>query len=126
MYSTLKMIHVGFAILSIAGFTLRGFWMLRQSPILDTLIIRIAPHVVDTAFLVSGIWLVVLLQLHVTEQNWLIAKLVALILYIVFGAIALRRGRTLQVRTAAFTAALVTYLYIVGVALHKSAASWLA
>jgi uncharacterized membrane protein SirB2 len=120
------MIHVGFAILSIAGFTLRGFWMLRQSPILDTLIIRIAPHVVDTAFLVSGIWLVVLLQLHVTEQNWLIAKLVALILYIVFGAIALRRGRTLQVRTAAFTAALVTYLYIVGVALHKSAASWLA
>lgn len=126
MYSTLKMIHVGFAVLSIAGFTLRGFWMFRKSPILDAVIIRIAPHVVDTAFLISGIWLVVLLQLNVMEQNWLIAKLVALILYIVLGAIALRRGRTLQIRTAAFTAALVTYLYIVGVALHKSAASWLA
>jgi len=82
--------------------------------------------VVDTAFLISGIWLVVILHLTVREQAWLIAKVVALILYIVFGAIALRRGRTMQIMGAAFVAALLTYLYIAGVALHKSPASWIA
>ncbi len=126
MYLTLKFVHISFAILSIAGFTLRGIWMFRKSTILDLAIVRIAPHVVDTAFLLTGIWLAVLLQLKLTEQSWLIAKFVALFLYIVLGVIALRRGKTMQIRTAAFAAALATYLYIVGVALNKSPASWLA
>jgi uncharacterized membrane protein SirB2 len=126
MYSILKIIHISFAILSIAGFALRGFWMFRESTNLDRTAVRVAPHVIDTVFLITGIWLVVLLQLNLTEQSWLIAKFVALVLYIVLGAIALRRGRTMQIRTAAFTAALMTYLYIVGVALYKSPASWLA
>jgi uncharacterized membrane protein SirB2 len=126
MYLTLKTIHIGFATLSIAGFILRGVWMVRKSGILDRTIVKIAPHVIDTAFLITGIWLVVVLQLNVAQKSWLIAKFIALILYIAFGAIALRRGRTMQIRTAAFIAALSTYLYIVGVALHRSAASWLA
>jgi uncharacterized membrane protein SirB2 len=126
MYLTLKFVHISFAILSIVGFTLRGIWMFRKSTILDLAIVRIAPHVVDTAFLLTGFWLVVLLQLNLTEQSWLIAKFVALFLYIVLGVIALRRGKTMQIRTAAFAAALATYLYIVGVALNKSPASWLA
>lgn len=126
MYSTLKIIHVSFAITSIAGFVLRGVWMFSHSAILDRRIIRVAPHVVDTAFLISGIWLVVILHLTVREQAWLIAKFVALILYIVFGAIALRRGRTMQIRGAAFVAALLAYSYIVGVALYNSPASWIA
>ena len=125
MYSTLKIIHVSFAILSIAGFVLRGVWMFSHSVNLDRRIVRVAPHVVDTAFLISGIWLVVILHLTVREQAWLIAKFIALILYIVFGAIALRRERTMQIRGAAFVAALLTYLYIVGVALYKSPASWM-
>ena len=124
MYLTVKTVHVSFAALSIAGFALRGFWMLRQSTNLDRAIVRIAPHVVDTAFLITGIWLVLLLQLNALQQSWLIAKFMALILYIIFGAIALRRGRTTQIRTAAFAAALTAYLYVVGVALNKSTASW--
>ncbi len=126
MYLTLKYAHISFATLSIAGFVLRGFWMFRQSTNLGRAVVRIAPHVVDTAFLLTGIWLVVLLQLNMKEQSWLVAKFVALILYVVLGAIALRRGRTIQIRTAAFAAALASYLYIVGVALNKSPASWLA
>ena len=125
MYQVLKFVHISLAILSIAGFALRGVWMFRESSKLDRKIVRVVPHVVDTAFLISGIWLVVELQLNVMQQGWLIAKFVGLILYIVFGAIALRRGRTIRIRTAAFVAALTAYLYIVGVALHKSPASWL-
>ncbi len=126
MYSALKIIHVSFAILSIAGFVLRGVWMFGHSAKLQRRIVRVAPHVVDTAFLISGIWLIVILHLVVREQAWLIAKLIALILYIVFGAIALRWGRTMQIRAAAFVAALLAYLYIAGVALSKSPTSWIA
>ncbi len=126
MDSALKIAHVGFAILSIAGFVLRGVWMFGHSANLQRRIVRVAPHVVDTAFLISGIWLVVILHLAVREQAWLIAKLVALILYIVFGAIALRRGRTMQIRAAALVAALLAYFSIVGVALSRSPTSWIA
>ena len=126
VYSALKIIHVSFAILSIAGFVLRGVWMFSHSANVHRRIVRIAPHVVDTAFLISGIWLVVTLHLVVREQAWLVAKLIALILYIVFGAIALRQGRTLQIRAAAFVAALLAYSYIAGVALNRSPMSWIA
>jgi uncharacterized membrane protein SirB2 len=126
MYLTLKTIHISFATLSIAGFVLRGIWMFRNDANLDRSIVRILPHVVDTAFLITGIWMVVILQIKVMQQDWLIAKIVALVLYVLLGAIALRHGRSIQIRTASFIAALTTYLYIVGVALHKSPASWLA
>ncbi|MFQ5983076.1 MAG: SirB2 family protein [Woeseiaceae bacterium] len=125
MYVTLKIIHVSFAIVSIAGFVVRGFWMFGESAKLDRRIVRIAPHVVDTAFLISGIWLIVLLQLNVMQHDWLIAKFLALVAYIVLGAVALRRGKTKRVRSAAFVAALLAYLYILGVALSKSPASWI-
>ena len=98
----------------------------------QTIIVQLADRFVgcflrkSEIFLLTGIWLVVLLQLNVREQSWLVAKFAALILYVVFGAIALRRSKTMQIRTVAFAAALATYLYIVGVALSKSPASWLA
>ena len=126
MYSTLKTVHVSFAIVSIAGFVLRSVWMFTNSANLDRWIVRIAPHIVDTAFPISGVWLVVIFHMPLGDNTWLIAKIVALTFYIVFGTIALRRGRTIQRRAAAFVAALLAYAYIVGVALYKSPVSWIA
>ena len=126
MYSTLKTIHVSFAIVSIAGFILRGVWMFTNSANLGRPIVQIAPHVVDTAFLISGMWLVVILNLPLLDHTWLIAKIIALTFYIVFGTIALRRGTTIQIRAVAFVSALLAYAYIVGVALYKSPVSWIA
>lgn len=126
MYSTLKYLHIGFAIASIAGFVLRGIWMIYRPSELRRPVVRVTPHILDTAFLISGIWLILLLHLQVTQQPWLIAKLVGLVAYVLFGIVALRAGRTLRVRCTAFIAALLTYVYIFGVALSKSPASWLA
>ena len=126
MISTLKLIHVGLAIISVAGFVLRGAWMFGRPEILQRPSVRVAPHVVDTAFLISGIFLVVALRLHVLQTDWLLAKLIALVAYIVFGTVALRRGKTIQIRMVAFAAALIAYAYIVGAALNKSPASWAA
>lgn len=126
MYFALKIIHVGTAILTISGFVLRGFWMMSSSPNLERRIVRIAPHIIDTVFLLSGIGLIWTLRLSVLNQPWLLAKFAALVIYIVLGAVALRRGKTMQIRTTAFVLALATFAYIAGVAISKSMGSWLS
>ena len=126
MYESLKLIHIGTAILTILGFTLRGYWTFTDSPKLQQKVVKIAPHFIDTVFLISGIALIVTLNLPVLSQQWLLTKFVALVLYIVLGTIALGRGKTMRARTTAFILALATFAYIVGVALSKSTASWIA
>ena len=120
----MKNLHMTFAILSIAGFVLRGFWMMRSSPLSEHRLTKIAPHIIDTLFLVTGIAMVVNLQLAVLQNHWLLAKFAGLILYIVLGAIALRRGRTLKIRAIAFTGALLAFAYIVNTAITKSPTPW--
>lgn len=114
------------ATLTICGFILRGFWMLSDSPNLQHPLVRILPHVVDTVFLLAGIGLIVTLHLPVLLPGWLQIKIVALLVYIVLGTIALKRGKTKRIRLTAFVLALLTFAYVVGVALNKSGASWLA
>jgi uncharacterized membrane protein SirB2 len=119
-YALLKAVHVGSAMLSIAGFTARCILMLRESPALNARFVRIAPHVVDTVLLASAIALAWLSGQYPFHQPWLTAKVLALVVYIVLGAVALRRGRPKAVRAAAFAAALATVLYIVSVALTRN------
>jgi uncharacterized membrane protein SirB2 len=126
MYATLKMIHVSTAILTISGFMLRGYWMLTESPRLQLKAVKVLPHIVDTVFLFSGIGLIVVLNLPVLSQNWLLMKFAALVAYVVLGAIALGRGRTMRSRTLALVLSLAVFAYIVGVALGKSTYSWIA
>lgn len=126
MYFTVKTVHICAAILTISGFTLRGFWMLTGSSLLNHRLVRILPHAVDSVFLLSGIALVWILQLPVLSQPWLLAKLLAVVVYILLGMVALRRGRTERSRLVAFALALATFAYITGVALSKSMLSWLA
>jgi uncharacterized membrane protein SirB2 len=126
MYSTLKLIHISAAILTISGFVLRGYWMLSGSPKLQLKLTKILPHILDTMFLASGIALLVTLHLPLLSQAWLMTKIAALLVYIVLGAIALGRGKTLRARTTAFMLALATFAYIYGVAISKSTVSWFA
>lgn len=125
MYWPLKYAHLALALLSVSGFMLRGFWMMSGSARLDHRAVRILPHVVDTLFLLSGIALVVTLSLPVMQSPWLLAKFAGLVLYVVLGSIALRRGPTLAARQIAFVGALSAFAYIVGAAVSKSPASWL-
>lgn len=125
MYWPLKYAHLALALLSLAGFLLRGLWMVRGTALLDHRVVRTVPHVVDTLFLLSGIALVLTLSLPVMQSPWLLAKFAGLVVYVVLGSIALRRGPTLAVRQIAFVGALSAFAYIVGAAVSKSPASWL-
>jgi uncharacterized membrane protein SirB2 len=119
-YLTVKYLHVLFAILSGAFFLARGILMLRQSDVLQQKWIRIAPHVIDTLLLTFAVALAVWSSQYPGQQAWLTAKVMALILYIFLGTIALKRGRSRTVRLAAFIAALATFAYIAAVALTRN------
>jgi len=126
MYLLLKYVHLALAITAISGFIVRGYWMLTESARLSARATRIAPHVIDALFLLTGIAMVYLLSLPVLQTPWLLAKFAGLAAYIVLGAIALRRGPTMQVRLLAFVGALSAFAYIAGAALSKSPLSWLS
>src|SRR3990172_7406039 len=93
MFSILKTIHVGCVILSITGFVIRGVWMIRESPWLAKTWVRVAPHIIDTALLVSAILLTLQIRQYPFVHGWLTAKVLALAAYIVIGAIGLKYSR---------------------------------
>jgi uncharacterized membrane protein SirB2 len=126
LYLTLKAVHVACAVLSISGFALRGILMLADSPLLAARFARVAPHVVDTVLLASALWLAALIGQYPFVQGWLTAKVLALIAYIVLGAVALKRARSKAARAVAFVLALCAAAYIVSVALTRDPLGFLA
>lgn len=121
MYEALKWLHVGCVAASGAGFLARGTLMLTDSPLLRMRVVQVAPHIVDTVLLASAIALAVAARLSPLQHTWLATKIVALLLYIILGTVALKRGRTRRVRVIAFAAALAVFAYIVSVALQRDA-----
>ena len=105
---------------------MRGYWMIVESPWLQAKVTRIAPHIFDTLFLLSGIAMLFMASLNPLTQPWLLAKFAGLVAYIVLGTIAIKRGSTKQIRITAMVAALAVFAWIVGVAMTRSLLSWLA
>ena len=122
---TIKTIHVACALLSITGFFIRGIWMLRDSAMLKQRFVKIAPHIVDTLLLATAVILAVGWNVSPMEQAWLMAKIIALLVYIGLGMVALRFGRSKAIRAVAWVLGLVTFSYIVSVAMSKSVLGWL-
>lgn len=120
LYPALKLLHVGSVVVTTFGFALRGLWMLRDSPLLRHPLTRVLPHLNDTVLLAAGIGLALLLRQYPLADDWLTAKLVALLAYIGLGTVALKRGRTRRVRILAFGGALLALGYLVAVALTRS------
>jgi uncharacterized membrane protein SirB2 len=118
-YQGIKHLHISCVALSGGLFLLRGAWMLKGSPMLGRPWVRVLPHIVDTTLLGSAVTLAVISHQYPFAQPWLGAKVSALVLYIVLGSIALKRGRTLRTRALAFGAAVATFAYIVMVAITR-------
>jgi len=119
-YLAIKHLHVACAVVSGLGFLLRGIWMWRASPCLQHPLTRRLPHVVDSVLLGSALTLAAWSGQWPFAQGWLTVKLFGLLLYIVLGAFALRRGRTPIIRRCSFIAALAVYAGIVLTALSRA------
>ena len=123
----IKHAHMMFAIISITLFMLRA-WLAVPSPArIKSKILKIAPHIIDTLLLGLGVWLAVLTkQIPFDNSPWLTAKVIGLVLYIVVGTIAIKRGKTRNQRLIATLASIAIFACIYGDAVTKSPLSWLA
>jgi len=122
-YLAIKHLHITAAVLSILFFTVRAYWSVTGSPRLQGRFVRIAPHVIDTVLLVCG---VILASMIGAEQPWILAKIVGIVVYILVGTIAIKRGKTPAMRAAAALIAILVFFYIVGIAIRHNPLSWFA
>jgi uncharacterized membrane protein SirB2 len=123
-YAGLKLTHVSCAAISYALFVVRGIWMMRGSPLLRQPWVRTAPHIVDTALLASAIAMAIISGQYPLAEPWLTAKVIALVLYIALGTVALRHGRTKGVRITAWIMAQAVFAYIVAAAVTRNPLPW--
>lgn len=118
MYLILKHVHMTCALLTFISFFIRGIWMWRESLLLQARLVKILPHIIDTALLISALALAFHLRLNPAETSWLMAKIIALVVYIGLGTLAFKHTNK-TVRKCAWIAALCTFFYIISVAATK-------
>jgi uncharacterized membrane protein SirB2 len=115
-YPLLKHAHILLALTSGIGFALRGLvrLVLQRSP--GRGFWKVAPHIVDTLLLATGLGLWILVGWPL--MSWLGIKLLLVVAYILLGMIAFkaqRRSRAVHF----YLAALAVFLVIAALALNK-------
>ncbi len=115
----IKIFHLTFVLLSILSFVGRVILSESHPAILKQKSIKVAPHIINTLLVISGITLVFQGGWLSTDYGWIIAKIVALLGYIGLGVITMHnRG---AVRWLAFVGAMASFAYISIVAVTKNA-----
>lgn len=115
----IKHVHLTFILLSICSFVGRVILSEIRPELLKIKPMKIAPHVIDTILLISGITLVIQGQWLSAEYGWIIAKIFALLGYIGFGVMTMHSQGTK--RWMAFSGAMACFIYIGIVAVTKNA-----
>lgn len=93
MFALLKHLHVWLVLLSIGGFFVRLTWLLANSSRLDQKIVKVAPHIVDTLLLLTGLGMAAMLSYSPFEFSWFSIKLLLVMTYIVLGIISFKVSR---------------------------------
>jgi len=88
MYAGLKHSHMLFIMISIILFQLRFFLKTFNKPLIKPL--KIIPHINDTLLLLTGVFLAYQASINPLDNTWLLAKIIALFLYVGFGVAALK------------------------------------
>ncbi len=121
MYPIVKQSHVILVLISVALFQLR-YWRYKVPKQTPPKLIKISPHVIDTLLLISGVALAVMAGFSPLNSGWLLAKLLALVIYILAGTWAMKASG--QRQWNAYLLATVAVIYMLLVATHKLAWPW--
>jgi len=70
--------------------------------------------------IVSAVTLLIQSNLNLFNTPWLLAKVIALVVYIGLGLVAFRFGKTRLIRIMAWSEAILVFAYILGVAVTKN------
>lgn len=114
-----KHLHLLFVALVAVSFIARVVAAQVKPDLLQRPLLKIAPHILASLLLLSGIVLVFQGSWLAGSFGWIVAKLLALPVFIGLGMVAIRRGG--QQRWLAFSGAVLVFFYIAGVAVHKQA-----
>lgn len=112
--------------ISITGFVLRWYWRQSGARWAGLGLTRVLPHIIDTLLLLSGAGLMVLSQQYPDASPWLASKLLGLLGYILLGVAAMRLAPGRPPAIAAFVMALLTFAWMISVAVSKQAAGFFA
>ncbi|MBP6116338.1 MAG: SirB2 family protein [Neisseriaceae bacterium] len=120
-YVNLKFTHVVLVYVSVIFFNIR-FWLFSviskgQRP----KILRVVPHLIDTGLFALGIALIVVTGFmpFTAAAQWLTVKLGLLVLYVLFGTVAIRDGRAFLTRLGAYVVANACVFGMIYLALNK-------
>lgn len=112
-------IHIIFVLLTLVSFVTRVALSEFKPAVLSIKIVKIAPHVIDTFLLLSGITLVMSGNWIASgNYGWILSKFMVLLAYIGLGVLTMRS--TGAKRWGAFAGALICYGYILSVAITKN------
>ena len=124
-YAAVRHAHLGLVTVSLVAFALRGVGVLLGAAWPLRIGVRITVIAVDSALLAAGSLLWVMSGLNPARDTWLGVKLGLLVVYVLLGTWALRRGRTEASRAAAYVAALACAATMVAVAItHRPPWAW--
>lgn len=116
-YAQIKWMHIAAVLASGSVFLLRGLLLQAgQQRIAMAAPMRYLSYSIDTALLTAALMLLTILPHAVYANGWLTAKLVLLVVYVVLGTFALKRGRTPRVRLACYLAALLVFGFMLTIA----------
>lgn len=127
LYPILRQIHIFAVLASGALFAARGLglnvlgWTWVMIPPL-----RYGSYAIDTVLLLAAISLAVITSQYPFVDGWLTAKILLLVIYILLGSFALKRGRTRVVRIVCWCAAMLVFVFIIGVARTRDPLGWFA
>lgn len=119
MYMALKHTHMLCALLSFLFFLTRSTWAFQGSGLLKLKFVKIAPHVIDTFFLLSAIGLIFVTAQYPFVSLWVTVKLFGIVTYIILGVFTLKEAKNNKQRAIYFSLASITYCYIFVVARSK-------
>lgn len=115
-YPQIKAVHIAAVMASGSLFLVRGAAVQLGAAWAMAAPLRYLSYAIDTALLTAALMLATIIHQFPFVQGWLTAKVLLLVVHVVLGSFALKRGRTRVVRTSCWVAALLVYLFIVSIA----------
>ena len=125
-YPEIKWVHVAAVLASGGLFLLRGLLVqLKRETWANAAPLRYLSYSIDSVLLTAALMLVTILPHALYANGWLAVKLVLLVVYVVLGSFALKRGRTPRARLISYTLALATFAFMLTVARTHHPLGWL-
>ncbi|MCL2918093.1 SirB2 family protein [Shewanella litorisediminis] len=121
LYPVFKHLHLTLVAISVIFFVVRFVLKLRESALLQKKVMRIAPHIIDTCLLLSGLLMCFLIKQYPFVDPWLTEKILAVVAYILLAIMAMKSNRNKFFRFFAFLGAIAWVVYAAKIAVFKQA-----